>query len=87
MTRRQIQVTGTVTDPQTIRLDEALPADVGQVRLLIDVLPPPGAKKPTMQEAIAEIRARQAARGHVPPSTEEIEAHFRDVPTDDEDPE
>lgn len=84
MTQRHLMVTGTVTGPLTITLDEALPADASRVRLWIEVLPPPGTRKPTMQEAIAEIRAGQKARGHVPLTTAQIDALLADPPPGDE---
>ena len=44
MTGRSLTVTGTVTGPTTITLDEALPADASRVRLWVEVLPPPGTR-------------------------------------------
>jgi hypothetical protein len=84
MTKTHV-VNGTITDPKTITLDESLPEGDGRVRVWVEILPK--GPKPTMAEAIAEIRARQQARGHVPPTTAEIEAHFVDQPLDDGDPE
>jgi len=75
-------VTGTITDPKTITLDEAIPTDTGRVRVWVEVLPT--GPRPTMQEAIAEIRRRQAERGHVPMTTAEIDALLADPPPDND---
>jgi hypothetical protein len=84
MNQRHLLVTGTVTGPLTITLDEALPADTARVRLWVEVLPPPGTRKPTMAEAIADIRARQKARGHIPLTTAQIDALLADPPPGEE---
>jgi hypothetical protein len=77
MTRTHV-VTGTITDPRTITLDDALPTDAPRVRVWVEVLPT--GPKPTMAEAIAEIRRRQKERGHVPMTTEQVEALFAEPP-------
>jgi len=65
-------VTGTLTDEHTVKLDEALPLAQGKVRLSVELLAP-AAKRPH-DEVIAEIWARQNARGHQPRTREEIDA-------------
>ena len=75
-------VTGTITGPQTITLDAALAAGGTRVRVWVEVLPT--GPKPTMAEAIAEIRARQRERGHVPLSPAEVDRLMADPPPDDE---
>ena len=70
-------LTGTLTDGMTLRLDEALPLAVGnKVRVTIEAVPQ--ATKPTLQQVMEVIWARQAARGHVPRSAEEIETQIRE---------
>jgi len=68
-------VTGTLTDAQTVRLDEPLPLPAGKVRVVIEAAPE-AAKQP-LQDYLAQLRQRQAARGHVPRSREEIDAQLR----------
>ena len=70
-------VTGTLTDDHTVTLDEALPLAQGKVRLSVEPLPvDPPAKRPH-DEVIAEIWARQKARGHQPRTREEIDAYIQ----------
>lgn len=68
-------VTGTLTDEYTVTLDEALPLPQGKVRLSVEPLSP-AAKRPH-DEVIAEIWARQKARGHEPRTREEIDAYIQ----------
>jgi hypothetical protein len=70
-------VTGTLTSATTVQLDEPLPLTVGKVRVVVEA-PPEPAPVLTFQQAIHAIWARQAARGHVPRSAEEIEAQIRE---------
>jgi hypothetical protein len=65
-------VTGTLTDRQTVLLDEELPLGPTRVRLVVEPLPG-GAKRP-YAEVVAEIRRRQEARGHQPPTQEAVDA-------------
>ena len=68
-------VTGTLTDDHTVTLDESLPLAQGKVRLSVEPL---GASpKRPHDEAIAEIWARQKARGHQPRTREEIDAYIQ----------
>ncbi|QJW93721.1 hypothetical protein [Frigoriglobus tundricola] len=72
-------VTGTLTDPQTVRLDEPLPLSGGTVRVVIEATPAPAeSPKQSLHEYLAGLRQRPAARGHVPRSAEEIRAHIRE---------
>jgi hypothetical protein len=68
-------LTGTMTDELTVKLDEALPLAHAKVRLAIEPLAP----APTLShdEVIAEIWARQAARGHQPSSRAEVDAYLQ----------
>lgn len=70
-------VTGTLTDGKTVQLDEPLPVAAGKVRVTVEVVAttPP---KQTLQEWLNDLRKRQAARGHVPRSREEIDASIRE---------
>jgi hypothetical protein len=69
-------VTGTLTDPKTVHLDEALPVAAGKVRLVIEpaAAPPP---QQSLEEYLADLRKRQAARGHVPMTVEEVENYIK----------
>jgi hypothetical protein len=68
-------VTGTLTDDHTVTLYEALPLPQGKVRLSVEPLSP--APKRPHDEVIAEIWARQKARGHQPRTREEIDAYIQ----------
>jgi hypothetical protein len=70
-------VTGTLTDARTVRLDEPLPLPAGKVRVVVEA-EPAAAEKPSFQDFMADLRRRQAARGHVPRSADEIQAQIRD---------
>ena len=68
-------VTGTLTDDHTVTLDEALPLPQGKVRLSVEPLA--ATPKRPHDEVIAEIWARQQARGHQPRTREEIDAYLQ----------
>ena len=68
-------VTGTLSDEQTVKLDEALPLAQMKVRLTVEPLAP--APKRPHDEVIAEIWARPQARGHKPRTREEIDADLQ----------
>ena len=68
-------ITGTLNDDQTVTLDEALPLKPMKVRLSVEPLAP--AHPRPHDEVIAEIWARQKARGHVPRTREEIDAELQ----------
>ncbi len=68
-------VTGTLTDEHTVTLDEALSLAQGKVRLSVEPLA--STPKRPHDEVIAEIWARQQARGHQPRTREEIDAYIQ----------
>ena len=68
-------LTGTLTDDHTVRLDEALPLVPMRVRLVVEPLGPESQRP--YQDVIASIRQRQSARGHRPPSREEVDSYLR----------
>jgi hypothetical protein len=68
-------VTGTLTDAQTVSLDEALPLTSTKVRLVVEPLL--SASPRQHQKVIAEIRERQRTRGHQPPTREEVDAYLQ----------
>jgi hypothetical protein len=68
-------ITGTLNDDQTVTLDEALPLKPMKVRISVEPLAPSQLRP--RDEVIAEIRARQQARGHVPRTREEIDADLQ----------
>jgi hypothetical protein len=68
-------VTGMLTNERTVTLDEALPLPATKVRLVIEPLG--SASHRSYQEIVAAIRERQAARGHRPPTTEEVNAYLQ----------
>ena len=68
-------VMGTLTDADTIRLDEALPLARAKVRVVVE--PVAAAGRRPYATVIAEIRDRQRARGHQPPTREAVDAYLR----------
>jgi hypothetical protein len=70
--RETYVVTGTLTDGRTVTLDEGLPLGPARVRVTVEPLPA-GAGRP-YPDVVAEIRARQARRGHRPPTREAVDA-------------
>lgn len=68
-------VTGTLTDERTVTLDEALPLTPMKVRLVVEPLRPVP-QRPYL-EVMADIRQRQRARGHPPPTREEVDAYLQ----------
>ncbi|MBI3990051.1 MAG: hypothetical protein HY347_10605 [candidate division NC10 bacterium] len=68
-------VTGTLTNARTVKLDEALPLKPTKVRLVVEPLSPVFQRP--YKEVLAEIRERQRARGHQPPTREEVDTYLR----------
>ncbi len=68
-------VTGTLTDEQTVALDEPLPLKSVKVRLVVEPLPPVAQR--SYQEVMADIRREQQARGFQPPTREEVDAYLQ----------
>ena len=68
-------VTGTLTDDHTVELDEPLPLTKTKVRLVVEPLSLP--QRRPYQEVVSSIRKRQQARGHNPPTREEVDAYLR----------
>lgn len=67
-------VTGTLTDNRTVALDEPIPVSTPRVRLVVEPLPAEAPR--SYQDVMAAIRERQRARGHRPPSREEVDAYL-----------
>jgi len=65
------QVTGELTDSRHVTLDESIPLPAGKVRVVVEELA--SAAKPDLVAVEELLRARQAARGHVPRSKDEID--------------
>jgi hypothetical protein len=66
-------VTATLTDEQTVTLDEALPLAPTRARVVVEPFP----MRRSYQEVMAEIRARQKARGHQPRTRGEVDADLQ----------
>ncbi|HEX3152006.1 MAG TPA: hypothetical protein VHR66_28290 [Gemmataceae bacterium] len=75
-------VTGTLTDTRTITLDAPVPVNGVRVRVVVEEMT--ATPRPTMQEAVAEIRRRQQERGFVPMNTAQVEAFHADPPEEEE---
>lgn len=73
------QVIGSTEDGTTIVLDAPLPV---RGRLKMQVEPVPLAEAPTvarMREVLAAIHERQRARGHKPPTAEEVDDYIKQL--------
>ena len=66
-----IVVTGRMTDAQTVALDEHLPLG-GRVRLVVESLESPQSTL-NLEHYLEGLRQRQADRGHVPMTREQID--------------
>ena len=66
-----------VWDTQTVQLDESLPVSAGKVRVTVEMVAPTAPPKRSLQEWLEELRKRQAARGHVPMTAEEVQAYIK----------
>jgi hypothetical protein len=67
-------LTGTLTDKQNVRLDEAVSGPVGKVRVIIEPLTPSTSE---FLRTIEAIWAEQRARGYIPPTSEEVLADLQ----------
>ncbi|HEY7318264.1 MAG TPA: hypothetical protein VIE89_11875 [Candidatus Binatia bacterium] len=65
-------VTGTLVDDRTVALDKPVPLRPMKVRVVIEPLDDKHTRR-YRPEIISEIYAAQAARGHHPPSREEVD--------------
>ena len=74
--KQSYEVTGTLTDEQTVKLDKRLPIPPSRVRLVVEPVEEP-TRKSTHQEVLAKIHARLRARGHVPPTAEQVDEYIR----------
>lgn len=70
-------VTGTLKGNQTLVLDEPLDMYDWKVRVIVE--PVEALPRRPVKEVIAEIRREQKARGHVPPTKEEIDEYLREI--------
>lgn len=70
-------VTGTLTDGTTVKLDEALPKPGSRVRVSVEIIELGTPPKQAWRETLERIWAGQKARGHVPMTQEEVEAHIK----------
>ena len=68
-------VTGTLTNAQTVRLDEALPLTQAKVRLIVEPLLEKSER--SYHEIMSEIRKRQHDRGHQPSVKEEVDRYLQ----------
>jgi hypothetical protein len=69
-------VNGTLRDNTIVVLDEPIPIGTTRVRLVLEVLSPESSTG-SLRDFLADLRARQTARGHIPRSKEEIDAAIR----------
>ncbi len=69
-------VAGTLAGGRTVTLDEALPLNTERVRLVVE-RGEPFPERPSYDEVLSRIRARQRARGHTPRTREQIDAYIQ----------
>lgn len=68
-------VTGTLTNQNTVTLDEDVPITDTKVRVTIE---PINDRHPRpLKEVLAEIHQQQRERGHVPPTAQEVDEYVR----------
>jgi hypothetical protein len=73
--QRAYIVTGTLTDRQTVALDEALPMTPSKVRVVVEPMTTsPSSSSRTYLEVIADIRARQDQRGFQAATLAEVDS-------------
>lgn len=66
------------SDARSLVLDEALPQAAGRrVRITLEIIEPARLKR-SIDEVLDEIHARQRARGHVPPTKEEVDRYIEE---------
>lgn len=70
-------VTGHLIDERTVALDEELPMASAQVRLVVEPVNESPGNGNTRRQALARIRARQQARGFVPPTATQVETYLQ----------
>jgi hypothetical protein len=68
-------VTGELIDDHTVTLDEPLPLAPMKVRVTVE--PIGEHRRRPFMEVMEEIWARQRARGHQPPTREEVDEYLR----------
>jgi hypothetical protein len=66
-------VSGTLSDERTVKLDQPVPFPSPRVRVTLEPLHSQFARP--YAEVMAEIRQRQRARGHRPPTREEVDGY------------
>lgn len=71
---------GVLKDATTVILDQPSPVTSGRVEVLVPAPPTDQPPKPPLAEFFDQLRERQAARGHVPMTREEIDAVIREEP-------
>ena len=73
--KQSYEVTGTLTDDQTVKLDKRLPISPSRVHLVVE--PVQEDSKSSRLEVLERIHARQRERGHVPPTKEQVDEYIR----------
>jgi len=69
-------VTGTLIDDRTVALDKPLTLRPMKVRVTIEPLDEKR-RRPYRPEVVSQIHAAQAARGHRPPSRDEVDHRLK----------
>ena len=69
-------VTASLTDGKHLALDETIPLASGKVRVVVEPLPAERQVARDLASFERTLRERQAARGHVPPTKQEVDAYL-----------
>lgn len=72
------EAVGTIEDGNTIVLETPLPVR-GRVKVQVQIESATEIASQDLWSFLDEIHARQKARGHVPPTAEEVEAYLREL--------
>jgi hypothetical protein len=71
---QSFELTGELTDSRHVTLDEPIPLALGKVRIILEQVP--NTPKADLAAFERTLRERQAARGHVPRTKEELDAYL-----------
>ncbi len=78
MTMTQAYVlTGQLSDSRSLVLDEPVPLNNGRVQVTVQAIMQKKSKQ-SHDEILSRIHARMKARGHVPPTKEEVDRYIEE---------
>jgi hypothetical protein len=68
------ETTGELADNRTVKLDQALPAAAGKVRVTVELVT--SETRPDLEQFMERMWEAQRRRGHVPKTKQEIDAYL-----------